>query len=221
MLAATGYFAEHKKRNQLFFQPRDEDAEDFCKTEIDVDDMNIDVMSFSAHKVGGPKGIGAVYIRDLRKRSLQPVIHGAGQEDGLRGGTVAAPLIIGFGKAIELFPQVYNYFISEDPKSYFFKKLQENEIEHSINGYGSTLPHILSLSLPNTNVTLLVRDNESYLCLAQGSACSSKEIEASHVLTSLGLSREHAEHTFRISFTHEVTKQDIDFLVTAIKKAAY
>lgn len=195
-------------------------AQSFCKTEIDVDDMNIDVMSFSAHKVGGPKGIGAVYIRDLRKRNLLPVIHGAGQEDGLRGGTVAAPLIIGFGKAIEVFQQAYSNFKKEDLKSYFLKNLKENEIEYFINGQGSTLPHILSLSLPNTNVGVLVRENEDALCLAQGSACSSKEIEASHVLTALGLSREQAEYTFRISFTHEITCKDIDFLVQAIKKAA-
>ncbi|KAF7762842.1 hypothetical protein PUND_b0133 [Pseudoalteromonas undina] len=195
-------------------------AQSFCKTEIDVDDMNVDVMSFSAHKVGGPKGIGAVYIRDLRKRNLLPVIHGAGQEEGLRGGTVATPLIIGFGKAIEVFQEAYSYFKNEDPKSYFLKKLNENKIEHTVNGNGSTLPHILSLSLQKANVSLLVRDNENSLCLAQGSACSSKEIEASHVLTALGLSREQAEHTFRISFTHEITCKDIDFLVQAIKKAA-
>ena len=196
-------------------------AQSFCKTDIDVDEMNIDVMSFSAHKVGGPKGIGAVYIRDLRKRNLLPVIHGAGQEDGLRGGTVAAPLIIGFGKAIEVFPQAYSNFENDALKSYFLKKLQENEIEYLINGQGNILPHILSLSLPKTNVGVLVRDNENSVCLAQGSACSSKEIEASHVLTALGLTREQAEHTFRISFTHEITTANIDFLITAIKKAAY
>jgi len=119
-----------------------------------------------------------------------------------------------------VFQQAYSNFKKEDLKSYFLKNLKENEIEYFINGQGSTLPHILSLSLPNTNAGVLVRENEDALCLAQGSACSSKEIEASHVLTALGLSREQAEYTFRISFTHEITCKDIDFLVQAIKKAA-
>jgi cysteine desulfurase len=78
-------------------------AQSFCKVPIDVDDLNIDIMSISAHKIGGPKGIGAVYIRELRKRALSPIIHGAGQEQGVRGGTVAAPLIKAFAVAIESF----------------------------------------------------------------------------------------------------------------------
>jgi cysteine desulfurase len=66
-------------------------AQSFGKLEIDVDDMNIDMMSISAHKIGGPKGIGALYVRDLRKKELLPVIHGAGQEYGVRGGTLPTP----------------------------------------------------------------------------------------------------------------------------------
>ncbi len=93
-------------------------AQSFKKVDIDVDDLNVDIMSFSAHKIGGPKGIGAIYIRDLRKRHLMPVIHGAGQEDGLRGGTVAAPLIAGFGKAVEVFPDYYKEYTSKNAKHY-------------------------------------------------------------------------------------------------------
>jgi cysteine desulfurase len=177
-------------------------------------------MSFSAHKIGGPKGIGAVYIRDLRKRNVLPVIHGAGQEQGIRGGTVAAPLILGFGTAINLFPKYYEEFSQKNIRSYLLSQLQEAGIEFKVNSNDKVLPHILSLSLPGTNSSLLVRDNEQAFCLAQGSACSSKEIEASHVLTALGLSREEAEYTFRISFTNEATTTDIDHLVAAIKKAA-
>mgnify|MGYP000580832151 CR=1 FL=1 len=103
-------------------------AQSFQKVGIDVDDLNVDVMSFSAHKIGGPKGIGAVYIRDLRKKHLLPVIHGAGQEDGLRGGTVAAPLIIGFGKAIELFPKYYKDFSSLNIKTHLIESLTKSNI---------------------------------------------------------------------------------------------
>jgi cysteine desulfurase len=195
-------------------------AQSFGKTPIDVDDMNIDIMSFSAHKIGGPKGVGAVYIRDLRKRNILPVIHGAGQEQGLRGGTVAAPLIIGFGTAIDLFPKYYEEFAQKNIRSYLLNQLQESGVEFIVNSNKNTLPHIVSLSLPKTNSSLLVRNNEQALCLAQGSACSSKEIEASHVLSALGLNREAAESTFRISFTNNITTGDIDYLISAIKKAA-
>ncbi|MFY8349114.1 cysteine desulfurase family protein [Pseudoalteromonas sp. SSM20] len=195
-------------------------AQSFGKIEIDVDDMNVDIMSFSAHKIGGPKGIGAIYIRDLRKHNLQPVIHGAGQEDGLRGGTVATPLIMGFGTAIEYFEKYYQAFKEKNIKQYLLQQLEEQNIHYQINGHLDSLPHCLSLSLLEVNTGLLIRENESLMCLAQGSACSSKEIEASHVLTALGLTREEAENTFRISFSYDISIKDIDLLIDAIKKAA-
>ncbi|MCZ2723596.1 cysteine desulfurase family protein [Marinomonas sp. 15G1-11] len=193
-------------------------AQSFGKTSIHVDDMNVDLMSFSGHKIGGPKGIGAIYIRDLRKRDLVPVIHGAGQEQGVRGGTVATPLIIGFGVAMSTFHKSYQSFEKKMIRDYLVEQLSNAGVEFIING-SNTLAHIISLSLPKTNIGVLVRDNEQAFCLAQGSACSSKEIEASHVLMALGLSREEAEHTFRISFTNDIQKTDIDSLVASIKKA--
>ncbi len=194
-------------------------AQSFKKIDIDVDDLNVDIMSFSAHKIGGPKGIGAIYIRDLRKKHLMPVIHGAGQEDGLRGGTVAAPLIFGFGKAIEVFPNYYYKFKELKAKSYFLEVLKDNNIEFSINGTQNTLPSILSLSLPTTKTEVLVQQYKEHFCLAQGSACSSKEIEVSHVLSSIGLNRKLADHTFRLSFPLDVSKVELNDFIEAIKKS--
>jgi len=194
-------------------------AQSFKKVNIDVDDLNVDVMSFSAHKIGGPKGIGAIYIRDLRKKHLTPVIHGAGQEDGLRGGTVAAPLIIGFGKAIEIFPDYYERFKLLQARKYLLDQLNINEIKYKVNGSELALESCMSLTLPNTNTDVLVRSNENELCLAQGSACSSKEIEPSHVLTALGLDRELADHTFRISFSLDISINDLDFFIAETCKA--
>ncbi len=190
-------------------------AQSFCKLDIDVDDMNIDILSLSGHKIGGPKGIGAVYVRDLRKRQLIPVIHGAGQEDGLRGGTVASPLISGFGKAIECFADYYETFKNDNSKEYFCEQLEKNGIDFRVNGE-NCLPHILSITLPGTNVPLLIRENENELSLAQGSACSSKEIEPSHVLSAIGLNRELADRTLRISFTLDVTTKELESLVEKI-----
>jgi cysteine desulfurase len=144
-------------------------AQSFQKVDIDVDDLNVDVMSFSAHKIGGPKGIGAVYIRDLRKKHLMPVIHGAGQEEGFRGGTVAAPLIIGFGAAINYFTKYYFTFKSTNIKEYLLNRLKEENIKFIVNGT-NTLVSCLSITLPETDTETLVRKNESILCLAQGSA---------------------------------------------------
>ncbi|QBL10520.1 cysteine desulfurase [Rheinheimera sp. D18] len=205
------------KRGVLFHS---DVAQSFCKISIDVDEMNVDMMSFSAHKIGGPKGIGAVYIRDLRKRDITPVIHGAGQEQGVRGGTIAAPLILGFGTAIDAFPRHYQTLSKSNIRSYLLEQLKASKINFKVNGNRDVLPHIISLTLPDTNASLLIRDNEQRLCLAQGSACSSKDIEASHVLTALGLTREQAEQTFRISFTNDITYENINYLVSAIKKAA-
>ncbi len=190
-------------------------AQSFQKIDIDVDDLNVDVMSFSAHKIGGPKGIGAIYIRDLRKKHLMPVIHGAGQEDGLRGGTVAAPLIIGFGKAVEAFDSHYSAFKSFKIKDLFIDKLNELNINHDIHGINA-LPHCISITLPDTDTETFVIESENDFCLAQGSACSSKEIEPSHVLTSIGLTRELADKTFRISFPLNITPSEIDFLINKL-----
>jgi cysteine desulfurase len=189
-------------------------AQSLLKLPIDVDEMNIDLLSVSAHKVGGPKGIGAIYIRDLRKRLLLPVIHGAGQEEGLRGGTVAAPLIKAFGVAIQTFPKYYEIVKTTNLKQYLSSELNSANVNFFINGdTQSTLLSICSVTLPHLDVGLLIRATESQFCLAQGSACSSQEIEPSHVLTTLGLKNEMAEKTLRLSFSHFNSTAEVDLLV--------
>ncbi|MGJ8674331.1 MAG: cysteine desulfurase family protein [Pseudoalteromonas sp.] len=199
-------------RNVLFHSDA---AQSFKKIPINVDDNNVDLMSFSAHKIGGPKGIGAVYIRDQRKRDLLPVIHGAGQENGLRGGTIASPLIIGFGAAISNFHKHYSIFSKSGIKEYFVNALKKHNIKYIINGKG-TLPHILSLSLVNTDLDLLLNKNFETLCLAQGSACSSKSIAPSHVLSALGVNLEIASKTLRISFPIDINHCSLDFFISEI-----
>ncbi|MCX2975722.1 cysteine desulfurase [Halieaceae bacterium IMCC8485] len=195
-------------------------AQSFGKIPVDVDDCNCDLLSISAHKIGGPKGVGAIYIRDLRKLELEPVIHGAGQEEGLRGGTVASPLVVGFGEAAKYFPMHYHEFERTRAKDYLLGQLAEVGIAYRVNGGGDSLPNCVSLTLGETDVGSLLRDNESQICLAQGSACSSREIEASHVLTALGLSRDLAGKTLRISFPLNITLTQLDQLIEAIKKAS-
>lgn len=191
-------------------------AQSFLKSDIDVDAMNIDYASFSAHKIGGPKGIGAVYIRDQRKLHLEPTIHGAGQEEGLRGGTMAAPLIMGFSAAIEQFPATYQNLTDLGHKKQLLEALQVHKIAYRVNGGG--IASIVSLTLPNTDVQALLLNSVTELALATGSACSSKEIEPSHVLTAIGLSTSLAEKTLRLSFHEGITLEQIDTLAGWIKR---
>ncbi len=191
-------------------------AQSFLKAPIDVDDMNIDYLSLSAHKIGGPKGIGALYIRDRRDIDVEPVIHGAGQEDGLRGGTLPGPIIAGFGMAIGQFPNEYTKLCLLDHKDRLLNELKKLEVPFQTNG--ESIPSIISLTLPRTDVPQLIRSTYYDLALATGSACSSKEIEASHVLMAIGMHRELAEKTLRISFHHELTAQDIRLLADNIRR---
>jgi cysteine desulfurase len=202
------------KRGVLFHSDA---AQSYKKIEIDVDNMNVDFMSFSAHKIGGPKGIGAIYIRDLRIKNLTPIIHGAGQEFGLRGGTLATPLIAGFGKAIEKFSSHYDNFCRLDIKKVLITNLKQLGINFFINGKNS-LPNCISITFPNTDTETFLRANENRFCLSQGSACSSKEVEPSHVLTSIGLSRELADKTFRISFPLDISAAQVRIFCNEIKK---
>jgi cysteine desulfurase len=194
-------------------------AQSLGKTPIDVDESNVDIMSFSAHKIGGPKGIGAIYIRDMRKRSLSPVIHGAGQEDGLRGGTVAAPLIKSFAKALQVFPSYYTQLKKLNLKSQLMGLLKAEDIEFIVNGSEiDSLPNIVSISMQNIDLSLLLRSVDGKIALAQGSACSSKQIEPSHVLLALGLSNELGGNTLRISFSHLNNEGELASLVKEISK---
>ena len=189
-------------------------AQSFLKLPIDVDDMNVDFLSLSAHKIGGPKGVGAVYIRDRRARDIEPVVHGAGQEEGLRGGTLPTPLIASFGKAVEAFPAVYGLLKANELKPKLLEYLSELGVSYFING--QAIDSMVSLTLPNTDVTALLRETNHQFALATGSACSSKEIEASHVLRALGMERNLAERTLRISFYHGLTTNCVERLASAI-----
>lgn len=191
-------------------------AQSFLKEQIDVDDMNIDYLSISAHKVGGPKGIGALYIRDRRSLPLTPVIHGAGQEEGLRGGTLPAPIIISMGKAVETFTNAYELLKNQNLKLSLIDSLRLADIDFQINGEG--IHSLLSLTLPYTDVGSLLRNSDKDFALSTGSACSSTEIEISHVLAAIGLNRDLGERTLRISFHHQLNQSDIEALVGEIKK---
>lgn len=202
------------ERNVLFHTDA---AQSFGKLGIDVDEMNIDMLSLSAHKIGGMKGIGALYIRDARDNDISPIIHGAGQEQGIRGGTVATPLVLSLGSACEHFPNRYKQTPFNQLKQYLLKQLEQYEVKYLVNG-NSGLPHIISLTLPDIDVTTFLLEHRQQFALAQGSACSSKEIEPSYVLKNIGLDRKHAERTLRLSLDFRTSESDINSFTEALKK---
>src|SRR5690554_92367 len=184
-------------------------AQSYLKLPIDVDDLNVDFLSISAHKIGGIKGIGAVYIRDSRNTQLQPLIHGADQELGLRGGTLATPLIASFGAAVQHFPTYYKAETMNEHKQLFLEELIRNRVNYQVNGSGDILPLMANISFLNIYIPALIRDTSNKYSLSQGSACSSGSIEPSHVLQALSIDRETASNTLRISFPSDIKKSQL------------
>ena len=193
-------------------------AQSYQKVPIDVDEDNIDFLSISAHKIGGPKGIGAAYIRNLRNLEVEPLVHGAGQEFGVRGGTLAAPLIMAFGEAIKCFSEYYNQQLFAKTKQLLLNELRKAKIDFAVNGGAQTLDSSVSLTFKNIDVDGLMRTTAEQYCLSQSSACSAGSIEPSHVLMALGFNRNQAANTLRISFPFSITHADIRELVADIKR---
>lgn len=191
--------------------------------DIDVEQLKVDLLSVSAHKMNGPKGIGFLYIRE--GLNVPSLILGGAQESSQRAGTENVPAIIGFAKAIELNLSEkktrYNHLL--DLKTTFIKGLKTNEIAHSINGsIKEAVPHILSVSFPDVRSDmLLIQLDLNGVAVSAGSACSAGSLEASHVLTSVyGDDASEVTHTIRFSFGPENTLEEIDAVITLLAKFA-
>ena len=187
----------------------------FLKVPCAPEAWGVDLMSLSAHKLGGPKGIGALYISD-RFRSVRPLLPGGGQERGLRSGTEATAQIAGFAKAVEL--RLTDY----DAKLAHMAALRDScrarllTIPGMVPVAAGTAPHILALSLAGYPSANIVTDlGAQGICISAGSACH--QGKASHVVSALGLDRRTAAGVIRISFSPENTITDVDALYEALK----
>ena len=186
----------------------------FLKVPCDPVGWGVDMMSLSAHKIGGPKGIGALYISE-KFRNPRPLLPGGGQEGGLRSGTEATAQIAGFAKAAELRCASLEQGIAhmQEMKEYCREKLLSIPTVTEI-GQGEA-PHILSVSLPGYPSANIVTDLGSQgICISAGSACHRGK--ASHVVAALGLPKRTAAGVIRISFAPETEKADIDALYEAL-----
>ncbi len=187
----------------------------FLKVPCAPEAWGVDLMSLSAHKLGGPKGIGALYISD-RFRSVRPLLPGGGQERGLRSGTEATAQIAGFAKAVEL--RLTDY----DAKLAHMAALRDScrarllTIPGMVPVAAGTAPHILALSLVGYPSANIVTDlGAQGICISAGSACH--QGKASHVVSALGLDKRTAAGVIRISFSPENTITDVDALYEALK----
>ena len=188
----------------------------FRKVDCDPVGWGVDMMSLSAHKIGGPKGIGALYIADSF-RNVRPLLPGGGQESGLRSGTEATAQIAGFAKAVELRSEHLAQKLrhTAEIKEYCREKLLT--IPSMVSVGNGTAPHILSMALSGYPSANIVTDlGEKGICISAGSACHRGK--SSHVVSTLGLDKRTAAGVIRISFSPDTTKEDIDTLCAALKE---
>jgi len=186
--------------------------------DVNVTELNVDMLSLSAHKIYGPKGIGALYVRSGIE--LAPMVFGGPQEHSLRAGTENVPGIVGLGAAMNL---VRQHRADERVRllglrQYLIDGLQAIGPGVIVNGLGEeTASHILSISFIGVDAEMvLIRLNNEGIAVSLGSACNSKSIEPSHVLTAMKLPQEQIESTLRVSLGMPTTKDELDILLGAI-----
>jgi len=179
---------------------------------IDVQKMNIDLMSFSSHKIYGPKGIGALYVRNILPRvKLDPIVFGGGQEKNLRSGTLNVPGIVGFAKAVEISQKEME---SENIK---FKKWTRlifdrlSEAGAKLNGHPTNrLAHNLNVRFEGIEGKAIINSVSKKIAISAGSACTTQMVEPSHVLLALGLSEEQTHSAIRIGCSRFNSEEEID-----------
>lgn len=192
------------------------------KVPVDVNDWDVDLMSVSAHKFYGPKGVGALYVRGgPYSMPLKPLVIGGGQERQLRAGTLNVPGIVGFGEACEL---CRRWLPDEARRISILRDRLENEILARVEGawrngpLEGRLPGNSSLTFPETDADALII-NTPDLAISTGSACTSGAPEPSHVLLAIGLSREDAGSTIRIGVGRFNNEEEVSVAVDSILKA--
>ena len=169
--------------------------------DLDVHEAGIDLMSLSAHKVYGPKGIGALYVTHESVERLRPIIQGGGQQLGVRPGTVPTPLCVAFAKAVELCGHHEERERQRQLSKWFVERLRQEGISVDVNGpsFDQRHPGNISVSFDGVDAHSFLGSLQPFVCASTGSACTSGVIESSHVLGAIGLSEEKASSTVRFS----------------------
>lgn len=198
-------------------------AQAFGKSPINVEEMNIDMLSISAHKIYGPKGVGALYVRRKPRVRIEPIINGGGQERGMRSGTLPTALIVGLGKAAEI---AHTNMHQESKRveilgKYFYNRVINEIPDTNLNGskesrYWGNL-NISFAYVEGESLILAIKD----LAVSSGSACTSASLEPSYVLKALGVEEELAHTSIRFGIGRFTTQEEIDYAADLLKKAVF
>jgi cysteine desulfurase len=214
-IAAIGELCREKK---VIFHV--DAAQSAGKLPIDVQEMKVDLISLSAHKIYGPKGIGALYVRRKPRIRLEAQMHGGGHERGFRSGTLATHQIVGMGEAFRIAKQ-------EMDKDYQHALALRERMLKGLDGVEAmTINGDLEQRVPNNlNISFAFVEGESLLmalkdlAVSSGSACTSASLEPSYVLRALGLNDELAHSSIRFSFGRFTTEEEVDYAVSQIRGA--
>ena len=204
------------KKNGVFCHT--DASQSLGKIKFDINYLNIDFASFSSHKIYGPQGIGALFIRKKNKVKLTPLFSGGGQENGLRSGTLPTALCVGFGYAIELAEKerVKNMKKIKNLKKIFLNLLQKNKVDFILNGK-DVIENNINITFPKTNGDLLFSKLDD-ISISSGSACGSGSGESSYVLKELGINKNNAKSTLRIGIGKNNTKNEMIYFGSKILK---
>lgn len=204
------------RKHKVFFHS--DIAQAFGKIPIDVEKLNIDLASISAHKIYGPKGVGALYVRRKPRVKLHPIISGGGQERGMRSGTLPTPLIVGFGKAASIAANEMDEEFARIKKlsDYFLEKIYSSATEIPLNGDREMrYPGNINLSfsyIEGESMILAIKD----LAVSSGSACTSASLEPSYVLRALGVEDEQAHTSIRFGIGRFTTKDEVEYVAELV-----
>ena len=192
----------------------------YAQIPINVDEMNIDMLSASGHKLNGPKGIGFLYIRKGVK--IKSFIHGGAQERKRRAGTENVPGIVGLGKAVEIAIATMDERIKTETelRDYMISRISAEIPYARLNGDKvRRLPNNVNFSFQFVEgESMLIMLDMAGVCASSGSACTSGSLDPSHVLLAIGLPHEIAHGSLRLTLGYETTKEDVDYVVDEIKK---
>src|SRR5579872_1755405 len=197
-------------------------AQALGKIPLDVEAMKIDLMSMSGHKLYGPKGVGALYVRRRPRVRLTPLIDGGGQERGIRSGTLPTPLCVGFGKACAIAAAEMTAEAArlKDLCERLFSGLRDRIPGLHLNGdTAHRLPGSLNVSVPGTTAAELIEACPS-IAISTGSACTSATVEPSYVLRALGLGDDRANASIRLGLGRFTTANDVEYAADALADAA-
>ena len=192
----------------------------YAQVPINVDEMHIDMLSASGHKLNGPKGIGFLYIRKGVK--IRSFVHGGAQERSRRAGTENIPGIVGLGAAVERAMRIMDSKTQREIelRDYLIRRL-ENEIPHCwLNGHRTKrLPNNINFSfLFIEGESMLIMLDMKGICASSGSACTSGSLDPSHVLLAIGLKHEEAHGSLRLTLSEDSTKEEMDIVAEEVKK---